>query len=491
LDDCYNVRMKMADFQAICVKSCGLDPSFQVLAGFSGGADSLALLILLKNAGYRVVAAHFNHHLRQEADLDEICARQLAADLEIPFLSGGADVQVLACEHKQSVEEAARQARYQWLLKQAETRQAQAVAVAHTADDQVETVLMHLLRGSGLDGLTGMPYRQIFPLWNQRIPIARPLLTTWRSETEAICRESGLEPVMDESNLSARYFRNRIRLELIPFLQTYNTQVKGHIRQTAQILSEDQSILNTVKERAWLDCYRQRTPGWIAWNLESLAAQPEGLRRYIFRRGLTELKPGIRDIDYSLTERLSNFIFQISRSGEMHLAGNLWIQKCAGQVILWDGKPGFIGLYPQLETDYGLSLSLVDIVEFSGWKLETREEDLLTAREAIQQGRLQNQVWLDIDCLNFPLVVRAGHPGERISLLGMGGKTQKLSDYYINHKIPRQAREKWPLIVSGQSIVWVTGFGISESAAITERTRRVVRISLQSPHHLPNGSTYC
>lgn len=483
--------MKTADFQVICVHSCGLDAAFPVLAGFSGGADSLALLILLKKAGYRVYAAHFNHHLREQADQDEFSARKLAGALNIPFISGSSDVQALVREQKMSVEEAARQARYQWLLKQADACQAQVVVVAHTADDQVETVLMHFLRGSGLDGLTGMSYRQVFAQWDQRIPIARPLLTLWRSETEAICHENGLKPVMDESNLSARYFRNRIRLELIPYLRTYNPQVKGHILQTAQILSEDQSILSAIKEKAWQDCYRQSTPDWVALSLEALMAQPEGLRRTVLRQGLMKLKPDIRDIDYALTGRLSHFIWHHPRSGEMHLAGNLWIQKSRDQVIFWIGKPGLIENFPQLQSEGELTLSLPGTAGFSGWKLEAHEVDLLTAREAILQGQFRYQVWLDKDRLDFPLVVRAGFPGDRVSPLGMGGKTQKLSDFFINHKIPRQARKNWPLIINGQSIIWVTGLGISELVAITAKTQRVVQLSLQSPSHLPDGSTYC
>lgn len=482
--------MQWDEFKSICEQQCELDPSRLVLVAYSGGTDSLALLISLKKVGYQVAAAHFNHHLRQAADLDEQTAKTTAKALGIPFFAGGGDVQAMAVEHKLSVEEAARQSRYQWLLEQAEACQAQAVAVAHTADDQVETVLMHLLRGTGLDGLTGMSFRQVFPVWHSPVPVVRPLLKAWRADTEAICREAGLVPVQDESNLSPRYFRNRIRLELIPYLQDYSPQIKSHILQTSQILSEEQIILNAVKEKAWQECLDKQTARWISLRLANLTALQEGLRRSVLRRGLLELEPQIRDIDFALTERLSDFVFHSSRSGEMHLTGELWIQKTANQLFLWKGKPGLAVFHPQVPNREAFKLPLPGRLSFPDWEVAVREDDLVTAREAIQQGRMVDQVWLDAESLSFPLEVRCAFPGERISPLGMDGKTQKLSDYWINHKIPRQARQRWPLIVSGQSIVWVVGLGISETASITARTQRVVQISLHFPSHQPAGLTY-
>ncbi len=483
--------MELAAFKDICSTQCHLQRDSLVLVAFSGGADSLSLLICLQKAGYKVMAAHFNHHLRSDADKDEQSARQKADHLGIPFLSGWGDVPALVREKKFSVEEAARQLRYRWLFEQAQSYQAQAVAVGHTADDQVETVLMHLLRGTGLDGLTGMPFRQMLPVWHPYIPVIRPLLSTWRTETEEICLQANLEPVQDESNQSAVYFRNRIRLELIPFLQGYNPQVKSHLLQTAQILAEEQNLLNSVKENAWRGCYRNQDKLWISFDLSRLQILSEGLRRSVLRRGLLELEPEIRDIDFKMTERLSEFVFHSTRSGEMFLSHSLWIQKTTTQLIIWKGKPGLVSFHPQVEFGKEYALSLPGRLSFPGWEIEVREDELITAREAIQLGQLENQVWLDADCLSFPLVVRCGQPGERISPLGMGGKTQKLSDYWINRKIPRQARLQWPLIFSGPSIIWVTGLGISDYAAITPRTQRVVQISLQILNCLPAGSIYC
>ena len=474
-------------FRTCCVDQCRLDPGRGVLAAFSGGADSLSLLISLKQAGFTVTAAHFNHHLREEAGRDEQAAAGLADQLGIPFISGGADVPAVVRDQKLSVEEAARQCRYTWLLKQAEALAVQAVAIGHTADDQVETILMHLLRGSGLDGLTGMPYRQIFPLWNPTIPVVRPLLDTWREETEAICREAGLEPVQDASNLSPRFFRNRIRLELVPYLQEYNPRAKQHLWQTARILAEEQSVLQAVKEKAWLDCFESRSDQWLSLRLPELTGLHEGLRKTVLRRGLLELQPGLRDIDFDITSRLVEFTSRKTRSGEMHLFNDLWVNQSGDRLTIWIGRPSLRDFYPQLEPQSHYLIQKSGSLDLAEWDLTVNEgpadvEDLTRDHDG---GEYLAR--LDADVANFPLVIRGQESSERIAPLGMGGKTQKLSDYFINRKIPRQARQNWPLVVSSDQVVWVPGLGISEAAAVTPQTRRVLRLSLRLKSPRPDG----
>jgi tRNA(Ile)-lysidine synthase len=475
-------------FRSLYLEKCRLDPGKGILAAFSGGADSLSLLISLKAAGLAVTAAHFNHHLRSEAGRDEKSASDLAARLDIPFISGGADVPAVVRDQKLSVEEAARHCRYSWLLEQAEALSMQAVAIGHTADDQVETILMHLLRGSGLDGLTGMPYRQIFPLWNKSIPVVRPLLDTWREETEAICREAGLVPVQDASNQSTRYFRNRIRLELVPYLKEYNPQAKQHLWQTARILAEEQALLQTVKENAWDRCFDSKAEHWLALKLSALDSLLESLQKYVLRRGLLELEPGLRDIDFEITGRLTAFLNQSTRSGEMHIFNDLWVNRSNERLVFWKGKPGLAGFYPQIEPGRQYHPGIPGILVFPDWELEI-EAALATSGLSIDSlGNIETSVSLDADKLTFPLTVRGMRPGERIAPLGMGGKIQKLSDYFINHKVPRQARANWPLVFSGDIVIWVAGLGISEIAAVTPQTRQVLRICLRQPVHRPDGS---
>lgn len=479
--------MILQDFREICLKRCGLDLDRPVLTAFSGGADSLSLIILLHQAGFPVIAAHFNHHIRENADRDEYAAGSLANGLGIPFISGGGNVPEFIRANHLSIEEGARQLRYRWLLDQARDVGAQALAVGHTADDQVETVLMHLLRGSGLDGLTGMPVRQILPVWGSDIPIVRPLLSFWRKDTEAVCSDLDLMPVQDESNNSTTYFRNRIRLELIPNLQTYNPQVKIHILQTTGILAEEQSILREIKALAWDGCLLEQLKNRISFKLDMLLKQQEGLRRAILREALVRLSPDIRDIEYGLTARMSDFVSNPSRSGEMCLVENIWIQHTTDRLTIWKGKPGLLTFVPQLEEGQIFRLDVPGQLACQDWTLDIREDEIDTARNAIQKGGLSERVWLDYDKLEFPLEIRGARIGERIQPFGLAGKSQKLSDYFINQKIPRQARRNWPLVFSGQNLVWVIGYGIGEKAAITPETGRVVRFSLLFPVRPPDG----
>lgn len=479
--------MDLENFREICITQCGLHPDRVVLAAFSGGADSLSLALLLHRAGFPVIAAHFNHQLRDCADRDEIEAGLLARRLGITFVSSVGDVPAYIKENRLSVEEGARQLRYRWLLERAREEGAQAVAVGHTADDQIETVLMHLLRGSGIDGLTGMPFRQTLPVWGVDIPIVRPLLSLWRVDTEEICRESGLEPLQDESNTSTVYYRNRIRLELIPYLQTYNPQAKNHILQTSGILSEDQAILDPIKQLSWESCLIEERENVVSFHFSKLKELEEGLRRYVLRQAVARLVPGIRDVDFPLTTRMSDFVRNPTRTGQMHLTSNLWIQNTPDRISIWKGKPGLLLFVPQLEEAASFNLAFPGSLSFPNWELEIMEDDLETARKIIRSGGEQNCVWLDTDRLEFPLEVRSGYAGERLHPFGMKGKSQKLSDFFINHKVPQQARSHWPLVISDQTIVWVVGLGIGEEAAITPGTTRVARLSLRLPALLPDS----
>ena len=157
-----------------------------------------------------------------------------------------------------------------------------------------------------------------------------------------------------------------------------------------------------------------------------------------------------------------------------------------GLLILWIGEPGLIEFFPQIEEGKEYELTLNNPLEFPGWRIEIREDDLSSANTAIQNGGFEDCVWLDAERLILPLTIRCSQPGERFHPLGMGGKSQKISDYWVNRKVPRQARKNWPVIVSGQLIVWIPRHTISELAAVTSQTRRVMKISLQLLDRLPD-----
>ncbi|MBK8615583.1 MAG: tRNA lysidine(34) synthetase TilS [Anaerolineales bacterium] len=227
------------NIETILRDECGLVKDRLIIVGVSGGPDSLCLMETLRLAGYSILVAHFDHQLRMESGQDARMVEKTAARLMLGCIIDGTDVRTYADQEKLSLEEAARNLRYRFMFNLARERNAQAVAVGHTADDQVETVLMHFLRGSAINGLKGMSHRSIIKSFDANIPIVRPLLNMWREETVVYCASNGLRPHYDSSNDSLNFQRNRIRHLLIPNLESYNPKFREAILRMSQSLKGD------------------------------------------------------------------------------------------------------------------------------------------------------------------------------------------------------------------------------------------------------------
>jgi len=190
-----------------------------------------------------LVIAHLDHGIREEAKADAKVVQDFADERKLPFRLRQVDVNSYSDSKGLSTEEAARILRYRFLFEAAKSAQAQAVVVGHNADDQVESVVMHLLRGAGISGLKGMLPYTINSEWSDEIPLVRPLLNTWRKEIMTYCSDNDIEPVFDISNEDTTYFRNRLRQKLIPELETYNPQFRKVIWRMSQTLAGDQEVL--------------------------------------------------------------------------------------------------------------------------------------------------------------------------------------------------------------------------------------------------------
>lgn len=436
------------------------------MVGVSGGADSLALLALLHEAGQALVVAHFNHQLRPEAAEDAAHVQAVAARLNLPFVSDSADVAGFAAQNGLSVEEAARKLRYRFLFRVARERGAAAVAVAHTVDDQAETVLMHFIRGAGLSGLKGMLGQTVLAEFDGHIPLLRPILHLTRAETEAICRARGLEFRLDASNADTTYFRNRLRHELIPVLEGYNPQVQAALARTATALQGDYELLNDLLEQAWQACVKESAAGFISFDHEALRNQPEALRRNLLRRAALSLRPGLRDVDFHALARAASLQDGDFTGGLYFLReGNLF-HVAAYEADLPRGKYPLV--LTGMEVVWGEWQALPD-----GWQL------ICEPVSAAEYDPLDDwTAWLDVDALPGTMTLRPARAGDRFFPLGLEGKSVKLSDLFTNLKIPKRMRGTWPVLVVENEIAWVCGLRRGETAAIGPTTTKILRVRL-------------
>jgi tRNA(Ile)-lysidine synthase len=469
--------------QRTAYQFCQLSADSPLLLGVSGGADSLCLLDVLAQTGIPLVAAHLDHGLRAESAQDAQVVAQMAAERGARFIMQRVDVAGLARREKRSLEEAGRQARYAFLFEQAKLVGAQAVAVAHTADDQVETLLMHLLRGAGPAGLRGMAFRALPNPWSDRLPLVRPLLGEWRNEIVAYLQERGLAWREDASNQSPRFYRNRLRHELIPYLEGSHPRLKQRLWQTALLAGEEYALVQIQVEAAWERCRVGEESGRIAFDRAAFLAEASAVQRYLVRRAMSRLRPGLRDLSFQTVERALRLAHSAPGARPAQLLAGLAAGLGADRFwIAEEGALRDIAGLPRLEALGEIPLAVPGVTPLgSGWTITC---SVLSAGEA-KPGPAEPpggaQAWLDAEALGGALVVRRRRPGERFQPLGMGGHSLKLSDYMINRKIPAAARADWPLVACGSRLAWVAGVQIAEPYRITSATRRALVLTLEAP----------
>lgn len=474
--------MFLENLKDAVTNQCGLKPELPILVGVSGGADSLALMFGFETLGYSLRIAHLDHGLREDSKEDADYIQELCLSRGLPFVHERIDVGMVAESTGQSIEEAARNVRYQFLFEQARTANAQAVAVGHHADDQVETVLMHFLRGSALPGLTGMAFRDHFPIWDDRIPLVRPLLGIWRKEIDAYLESLGFSPRIDYTNQDVTYFRNKLRHVLIPQLENYNPQIKQAIWRMSDVLKEENNLMGDLTQQAWDDCFIKKGKKRVILSLSKFVETPKAIQRRLLRDAISELRPDLRDVGYDAVEHGLDFANDVQKGGEIDLVSKLDIAKFTDYLIIktWgsDLPDWQMPLLPNSDSVVVLDIDKPAAMRH-GWWLEANLLDSLQKGTFLKAENLNpKEAWLDYDRLEMPLLIRGRRPGDRWQPLGMGDHTQKLKDFFINEKIPVHLRDIWPLVCSGEDIAWVVGLRPSEIFKVTQKTKRILHLSL-------------
>jgi len=474
-----------------------IQPGDRVVVGVSGGADSVCLLhVLLElsaDFGFDIHVAHLNHQIRGEAaDEDAIFVRDLAKRWKVPFTIESCDVPALAAKHKMALEEAARRARYAFLGRVATEHNAQSIAVGHNADDQVETILMHWLRGSGLAGLRGMlpstPLAglRLFAEDNQRfvssaIRIIRPLLEVRRADIEAYCDYLNIKPRFDLSNLDTTYFRNRLRHELIPYLETYQPNIREILRRTGQIVMADYALLRDLMERAWTETVRSESAEAITFDLQQWRALPLSTKRSIVREAIHRLRRSLRNINWIHVENAVEALESKPAGTQVTLPQGLMMTIEYDQFRIADR-----GYMPTTSDIPLLSISPIPLtvpgtthLPDSVWSVQANLLEIAEYRSEYEPNPDRWQAFFDYDTVKEPLSLRTRQPGDQFQPLNMRGHHQTVRDFMINAKIPQAFRDRIPLLVSPQGILWIVGWRPSETAKITDRTKRVLYIAFR------------
>jgi tRNA(Ile)-lysidine synthase len=461
-------------------EKCGLRQDQPILLGVSGGSDSLALMFGLEALGYPLVIAHVDHALRLESQNDASFVQELADSRGWPFFSRRVNVREFADAEGQSIEEAARTVRYQFLFEQARLQGCQAVAVGHHADDQVETVLMHFVRGTALSGLTGMSYRRLMPRWEPAIPLVRPLLGVWREEIEAYVETLGITPCVDMTNLDTAYYRNRLRHDLIPELETYNPQIKTAIFRMADVLQEEANWMAFLTGQAYQACLRGDSDARIELSLPDFLSLPKALQRRVFREAVEQLRPDLRDVGFAAIERGVEFSEGAKPGEEIDLIARLNLAVVNDVLVLknWTAELPDFNKPLLIRASFEATLDWENpVILRHGWRLKATLIRQLPESPLDSAKRVaSDEAWLDYDCLRMPLLVRGPRAGDCFQPLGMDGHSQSLQDLFVNLKIPAHLRPIWPLVVAEEQIAWVVGLRPAEEFKITEKTQHILRI---------------
>ena len=441
----------------------------RVVVGLSGGPDSVALvhlLLELQAAGELSVAglAHFNHQLRgADADGDEAFCRAMAAALGLPLEVGSADVRALARAERRSVEDAARAARYGFLEDAADRLGADVIAVGHSADDQAETFLLRLIRGAGARGLAG-----ILPRSGR---VIRPLIEIPRVDLRQYTAGRQLDSREDSSNADLEIPRNRVRHELLPYLQReFSPGISGVLAREAAIARDDEDRL----QQEAIDLAASivlRSKDGADVDTAALTSLHPALASRVARMALQVRAPDTF-IGFDHIERLLRFAREGTPGSAMSLPGQQAVHR---------GPRMALGPEPPRESSAGqpnsfrFPLSIPGEVTLGdqGWAISAERAERLDWPGGPGSARAAN-VAVALESSSLPLAIRSRRPGDRFRPLGLGhGK--KLQDFLVDRKVPREARDSLPLVVDRDDrIVWVVGESVAEDFRVTEPSRAVI-----------------
>lgn len=460
-------------------KECALPEESKLLAGVSGGPDSVCLLDILAQLPYEIAVGHLNHNLRPSSPDEMVFVEQLAAKYRFKFVGKSLDILEISEKKKTGIEETARKERYQFLFASAKAEGVMGVLVAHQADDQIETLLENLLRGAGLEGMTGMKAYSISE-FNTMIPLIRPLLGTWREEILNYCQNHHLEYKLDETNQSLAYTRSSIRNHLIPELKRYNPNIKNTLLRTQQVLAADFDFLQDSLASSFKQIQLSVKNETVELNRIAFKNLPVSMQRLVVKeifekyynsREITSFS----NIEYArkmLTRDLRRTSLEISAQFHVFISGTLGV---FAKQISEETKER----WPWLSREITFTSQSGNHSISENWVLEIKA----IPREQIDFNFHQNPDaytgYFDREKLDEEITIRTWIKGDRFRPLGMDGRSIKLTDYWINRKIPSLARNRWPLVVHKEAIIWIPGLQQDNDCRVTDNTQNIIVLKVK------------
>ncbi len=437
-----------------------LEKKDSVLIAFSGGLDStglLAVFLELRTAWLLDLSlGHFNHKLRPRAGEDEKFVREVAKKYDLPLFVASEDVRSYAKRNRLNLEEAGRILRYDFLSKTAQAIGGTKIATGHTLNDQAETFFLRLMRGSGLKGLCG-----ILPVVEGRI--IRPLLSVEKKNILEYVQKKGMEFREDESNLDRSFARNKVRLDLIPYIQeNFEPKIVHRIGKIVAILQKEEDLLEKLasheaktailgdKKKAHLD-------------FDALSALPKGLARRIARKFIHKLKGDLREISFEDVEALIN----LEEGKNLQLTKELLLKREKNCVFLRPELPE--------KTVYEYSWDGSSPLILKKLNMTIQAEKRKRPRSFIFDD--ETRAYLDGEKIKFPLQVRNRREGDRYQPLGAPGR-KKLKEVMRAKSIPLAERDKKPVFLSSDEIIWICGLPVAEKFRVTEKTREVLMLAV-------------
>jgi tRNA(Ile)-lysidine synthase len=447
-------------------RHCMLAAGDRVVVAVSGGPDSVALLHMLHRLApewrLQLHVFHMDHGLRgEESRGDALYVQSLAERLELPCTVVTLETGALKAQSG-SLQANARAFRYREMESLAIRISANRIALGHSRDDQAETVLMRLLRGSGTKGLAGIP-----PVRAQgTVTYIRPLLATPRNEIDKYCREAELSPHLDKSNLKTDYLRNRIRLQLIPHLaEEFNPAIAANLAQTAEVLREEEYLLEEMAACALERC---RAPGQgVALVGTALRGEPIALARRVVRLAAREVAGPEFDLGLEAVSQVIELAASSHGTRWLYLPGGFRVAAEYGVCRLFQPH-ALTGEVPGGE--WAVAPAGQTIVPELGISLEAT---------AGRMAAGPDEAAFDADRIPGPLSLRLRRPGDRLWPVGMTG-SKKLQDILVDTKVPRRLRDQVPLLVSGDEVLWVIGHRLDRRFLAGEATRHVLNIRVSA-----------